>query len=219
MIRNRFTLTGLSYAYMFFLGIGATIVGAASRNIGLSPFQIGLLLAVQNVGFMFSVIVVGSLSDVFDKAIILALGSLVLGVSFFLFYRWQPFALNCLFMAFVGVGIGCYEGATDAMLLEIHSTRQSLHVSINHLFVTLGSLMITLYLIFLQMSWARSTNQAAAAVLLLAALYAVSRAGTPRGSGETLARKLRVLRTEPAVIALFFSTMFAVGLEMGSVAS
>ena len=129
MIRNRFTLTGLSYASMFFLGIGATIVGAASRNIGLTPYQIGLLLAVQNVGFMFSVIVVGGLSDVFDKAIILAFGSLVLSASFFLFYRWEPFVLNCLFMGLIGVGIGCYEGATDAMLLEIHSTRQSLHMA------------------------------------------------------------------------------------------
>ena len=217
MIRNRFTLTGLSYASMFFLGIGAAIVGAASRNIGLTPYQIGLLLAVQNVGFMFSVIVVGSLADVFDKAVILALGSLVLSVSFFLFYRWEPFAVNCLFMAFVGVGSGCYEGATDAMLLEIHPTRQSLHVSINHLFVTLGSLMITLYLIFLQMDWARSTNQAAAAVLFIAALYAVSRAGTPRAGGESLTQKLRILRTEPVVFALFFSAMFALGLEMGSV--
>ena len=58
MIRNRKILTMSSFAAMFFLGVGSAIIGAASRNIGLSPDQIGLLLAIQNVGFILSVITV-----------------------------------------------------------------------------------------------------------------------------------------------------------------
>jgi hypothetical protein len=45
MIRNRNILTASSFAAMFFWGVGSAIIGTASRNIGLSPFQIGLLLA------------------------------------------------------------------------------------------------------------------------------------------------------------------------------
>lgn len=201
---------------MFFLGVGTTIVGAASRNIGLSPFQIGLLLAVQNVGFMFSVLAVGALSDRFDKAKILFFGSLVLSVSFALFYRWQPFAANCLIMFFLGIGIGSYEGATDAMLLDLHRRRQSLHISINHLFVTLGALTITLYLIFLQMNWGRSTTQSAAVVLFIAVLYGFSRTGISRAAAGPLAERLGTLRRQPVIAVLFLSAMCAIGLELGS---
>jgi len=57
-----------SFTAMFFLGVGSAIIGAASRNIGLSPYQIGLLLATQNIGFILSVITVGTLADSTDKA-------------------------------------------------------------------------------------------------------------------------------------------------------
>lgn len=36
---------------MFYLGEGSTIIGAASCSIGLSPYQIGLLFATQDIGF------------------------------------------------------------------------------------------------------------------------------------------------------------------------
>ena len=45
-----------SFTVMFFLGVGLAIIGAASRNIGLSPYQIGLLFWTQNIGFTVSVI-------------------------------------------------------------------------------------------------------------------------------------------------------------------
>ena len=35
---------------MFFLGIVIAVVGAAARNIGLEPAQIGLLVSAQNLG-------------------------------------------------------------------------------------------------------------------------------------------------------------------------
>jgi len=47
MIRNRNILTMSSFAAMFFLGVGSAVIGAASRNIGISPYQIGLLLALM----------------------------------------------------------------------------------------------------------------------------------------------------------------------------
>jgi hypothetical protein len=45
MIRNIKAITASCYVAMFFLGVSASLVGAAARNIGLSPYQIGLLIA------------------------------------------------------------------------------------------------------------------------------------------------------------------------------
>jgi MFS family permease len=68
MIRHRGVLTGSSYLSMFFLGVGTAVIGAASGSIGHTPYQTGLLISVQNVGFIVSVLASGSLADSSDKA-------------------------------------------------------------------------------------------------------------------------------------------------------
>ena len=52
---------------MFFVGLTAVIIGAAATNIGLLPHQIGLLMSIQNVGFLLAVIISGALSDTYEK--------------------------------------------------------------------------------------------------------------------------------------------------------
>jgi hypothetical protein len=44
MTGNKNLLTMSSFTAMFLLGVGTAVIGTASRNIGLSPDQIGLLL-------------------------------------------------------------------------------------------------------------------------------------------------------------------------------
>ncbi|MCQ3979798.1 MAG: hypothetical protein DPW09_40795, partial [Anaerolineae bacterium] len=110
MINNIKALTLSSYLAMFFLGVGASIIGAAAQNIGLSPAQIGLLIAVQNVGFMLSVFVAGTLADSYEKPKILLVGSLMLAVSFFTFFLSELFWVNLLLMLLFGAGMGVYEG-------------------------------------------------------------------------------------------------------------
>ena len=215
MIRNTPLLTASSYASMFFLGVGTAIIGAASGNIGLSPHQIGLLVSAQNVGFILAVLIAGALADSTQKPRLLAAGSLILSVSFFLFYLWRPYGLNLLIMFFIGAGIGTYEGVADAMLLDLHEKRQALFISINHFFVTFGCLAITLYLLFLQMDWRRSLIQSAAVVLVLAVIYAFSRAGNGRPGSPTLRERLAFLKTQ-AVLALFLAlATIGVGIELG----
>lgn len=83
MIQNVKIITASSFLAMFFLGVGSTIIGAASKNIGLTPHQIGLLIAIQNVGFIFSVIVSGMLADRFSKTKLMFMSSFIL-VPFFI---------------------------------------------------------------------------------------------------------------------------------------
>ncbi len=217
MIRSKSALTGALFASMLFVGIGSTIIGASARNIGLTPYQIGILIAVENLGFMLAVILTGALSDVYEKPKILVVGSLVLAVAFYTFYISGIFSLNLIIMFFIGAGIGSYEGVTDAMLLDIHSKKEGLYINVNHFFVTFGSLMITLYLIFLQMNWRHAVTQSGIAVSLLVVIFLFSKLETKNSSQEKLTERIKFLVRERAVGVLFFTTICAVGMELGSV--
>jgi fucose permease len=203
-----------SFAAMFFLGVGSAIIGAASRNIGLSPYQIGLLLASQNIGFILSVITVGTLADSTDKARLMFAASLIIAVSFFFFYLKDAFILNLGIMLVIGVGIGGYEGAADAMLLDIHERRESLFISVNHFFVTFGELMIVIYLIFLQMNWRESMVQSAAAVLVLAIIFSLSRVPPRKVVSANFRKRLVFLGKQRPVLVLFLMASCAVGIEL-----
>ena len=214
MLQNRNGLTLSSFAAMFFLGVGSAIIGAASRNIGLSPFQIGLLLASQNVGFILSVITVGTLADSTDKARLMFAASLIIAVSFFFFYIKESFILNLAIMLIIGIGIGGYEGAADAMLLDIHDRRESLFISVNHFFVTFGELMIVIYLIFLQMNWRKSMVQSAVAVFVLAVVFGLSRVAPKNQTAERFRKRLAFLGKQRPVLVLFLMASCAVGIEL-----
>ena len=214
MIQNKNVLTTGSFAAMFFLGVGTAILGAASRNIGLTPSQIGLMLSIQNVGFIISVVAVGSLADTTDKAKLMFAASLVIAISFTFFYLWGSFPLNLFIMLVIGIGIGGYEGSADPLLLDLYTRRQSLFISINHFFVTFGELMITAYLIFLQMDWREALVQSAAAVLILAVLFGLARVPKEQAVTETLHNRFTFLRKQRSVLVLFLLAACAVGIEL-----
>jgi MFS family permease len=186
----------------------------------LTPYQIGLLLAVQNVGFIISVSLFGALSDTYEKPRLLFLSSLVLAISFALFYIRTSFLLNLLVMFFIGLGMGGYEGIADAMLLDIHEEKESLYILVNHFFVTFGSLMITLYLLFLQMNWRRSMVQSSIVVGCLVCLFAITRlekGKTQSGSRQNLLERLRAIKSGRLVFTLLLAASCIVGVELGTI--
>lgn len=215
MIRNVKALTASSYLSMFLLGFTSTVIGAAARNIGLTPYQIGLMLAVQNVGFIAAVAVSGALADMREKPRLLAVGSLVMFGGLIVFFATDVFALYLLAMVLIGAGAGSFEGVSDAMLMDLHRGRESVHISVNHFFVTFGSAGITVYMIFLQMNWRNAIVQAAAVVLLLAVFFALARLAVRGSSGGGYRDRLTVLTRERAVVFLFLTTIFVVGVEVG----
>ena len=217
MIRNVKALTASSYLSMFFLGVTTAVVGAAAKNIGLTPYQIGLMLAVQNVGFIISVSVSGALADTREKPRILLVGSLVLAGGLLIFYTSYPFALFLVAMLFVGAGMGTYEGATDAMLMDLHQERESLHISINHFFASFGMLAITIYLIFLQSNWRYAIIRSAIVVLLLALFFGLAKLESRGSKGESYWAKLKILTEERVVVILFMCTALVVGVELAFV--
>jgi MFS family permease len=201
---------------MFFIGVATTIIGAAARNIGLTPYQIGMFMTVQNLGFMISVIISGALADTHDKTNILFAGSSILAAAFITFYLSKSFSVNLIIMFFIGIGTGTYEGVTDAMLIDIHDERENLFINVNHFFVTFGSLMITLYLIFLQMNWRRSATQSGIVVAVLAIFFLLARQAGGKKVSDSLMTRIKFLTRERAVGILFIVTIFSVGIELGT---
>ena len=202
---------------MLFLGLSAALVGAAAKNIGLSPYQIGLLIAAQNLGFIVSVMIAGALADTHSKPKILLVGSLILALAFFAFYSTDLFWLNLAIMFAIGAGIGAYEGVTDALLLDIHDERQNYYINVNHFFVTLGSIIIAVYLTFLSLNWRNAVIQSGVVVLILAVVYALMRVRRRHVEHEPYLERLRILTRDRVVIALFVATILIVGVEAGSV--
>jgi fucose permease len=140
--------------------------------------------------------------------------SLIIAASFFFFYLKDSFVLNLGIMLIIGVGIGGYEGAADAMLLDIHEKRESLYITVNHFFVTFGELMIVIYLIFLQMNWRKSMVQSAAAVLALAVIFGLSRVPPQKMVAENFRKRLAFLGKQRPVLVLFLMASCAVGIEL-----
>ena len=215
--RSSKALTASAYLSMFFLGVSGLLIGAAARNIGLSPFQIGLLLAVQNIGFMVSVSISGAMADTHDKSKILFVGSLILAFSLLTLYVVDLFWLYLVIMFLNGVGIGTYEGVTDAMLIDLHTRRVSLHINVNHFFVTFGSIVIAVYLTFLQMNWRVSVIQSGIVVLLLAIFFALTRLAPKQKLSEPYLDRLKILTQDRTIIVLFTLTILVVGVEIASI--
>lgn len=217
MIKNIKIITASSFTAMLFLGVAGSLIGAAARNIGLSPFQINLMLVSQNVGFMVSVLITGALADTYAKPRILFWGSLILAAAFLFFYLFNSFGLNLLIMFFIGVGIGTYEGTTDAMLLDIHTHRQGLFINLNHFFVTFGSILITIYLIFLEMNWRNAVTQSGISVFLLAVLFVFIRVETKAKHAESYVKRMQMITREKLLVGFFIATIIIVGAEAGTV--
>jgi len=216
-MNNTVALTLASYLSMLFLGVASSLIGGAARNIGLEPFQIGLMIAAQNIGFMIAVLVSGTISDIYEKPKILLLGSLLLAVGFLLFYSLPYFWLNALIMLVIGLGVGTYEGVTDAMLLDLHQQKGALHINVNHFFVTTGSILITIYLIYLQVDWRRSITQSSLIILVLALIYALFRLKPHMTQNISVVKRLAHLLKDKLVIVFFIATLLVVGIETGTV--
>jgi FHS family glucose/mannose:H+ symporter-like MFS transporter len=217
VIKSIKALTLSSYLAMFFLGVAASLIGATARNIGLSPTQIGLLVAVQNAGFILAVLLAGGLADSYEQPKLLLVGSLLLAFSFLTFYLSELFWINLGLMLVFGAGMGVYEGVTDTMLLELHPGRASLHINVNHFFVTFGSIMIATYLLFLQLHWRQSVIQAGLMVLLLALFFGLTKLKNRHKQAESYRERLYLLSRDRRVVALVLATILAVGVEAGSI--
>ncbi|HJS30177.1 MAG TPA: MFS transporter, partial [Anaerolineales bacterium] len=89
-------------------------------------------------------------------------------------------------------------------------------INLNHFFVTFGSIVIVVYLTYLQMDWREAVTQSAGVVLLLAIYFLAARL-RPHDSGDRYLDRIKILARERAVIALFLLSVLVVGVEAASI--
>ncbi len=214
-IRGKASITALAFTSMFFLGLGVTLIGATAHTVGITAEQVGILMTVKQLGFLSSIAVAGTLGDRRSKTRILAIGAVILAAGFYFFFRSEIFALNMLIIYMIGVGTGCFEGVTDALLVDTHGRRAHVYVSLNHFLVVLGMFLITLYMFYLGLQWRSALIQSGAVLLVLAVAAFITRDSSKRGSGRFDWAAILRLLGDKTMINLFIATMCAIGLEAG----
>lgn len=211
-------LTGASFASMFLLGVGLAVIGGAAPALGLSATEVNLLLTFENAGFVVAMLIFGSLADVKSRPPMMLIACLIIAPGFFFLYRSEAFIVNALIMVAIGVGMGGFEGISDPMLFELYDRRRNLAISINHLSVTLGSLLITVYLIFLQLDWRRSMVQAAIAAIVIGAVFAFSPLPAhPAAKHLSPGDRLRIVRKDPHAAIMFLTMICGYGMQAASI--
>jgi hypothetical protein len=136
----------------------------------------------------------------------------MLGTSFALLYRSDVFEVNLAVMLLMGAGMGVAEAVTDAWLLEMHTRNESRLVTINHLAVSIGSVVITIYLMTLHLDWRSALVQVAVVLGALAVVAAVLR---PAGHAPSRRRGVPVIKelsADASVGLLMLAAAGAVGL-------
>ncbi len=113
--------------------------------------------------------------------------------------------------------MGAYEGATDALLVDLHEARAALFINVNHSFVTIGALTIALYLISLQMNWRAAVVQSGIIILALAIVFRLGSLPRRPQAQSSLREKASVLVHEPLLALLFVAAVLAVGVEVGTI--
>lgn len=217
MIRHATPITVASFAAMLFVGVGIAVIGAAARDIGLRPEEIGWLLGAEHLGFAVAVGLAGAAADVRSKAGLLLGGSVALAAAFALLFVWPALVVNLGIMVGVGVGIGIYEAVTDPMLMDLHPARQSRVISLNHAFLSLGALSITVYVLLASLAWRTSMVLSAVIVAGLGLFFALTRLERRPAPAEGTWRRLRSLERRGTLAVLCLATMIAVGIEIGTV--
>lgn len=216
-VTGRAPTTALSFTGMFFLGLGIALIGASAQNAGISADRIGILITVQQLGFLSSVALAGKAADRRSKTLLLTLGAVLVAVGFFFFFVTDIFLLNVAMIFLAGIGIGIFEAVTDALLVDTHRARASVFITLNHFFVVAGMLVITIYMIYLRLEWRAALVQSSVILMLLAIAGVIVK--DPPGSGATgtdwsgFARLLGNRTT----IKLFVATTCALGVETGTV--
>ncbi len=216
MITNTRAITGLSFGSMFFLGVCLTMVGATARAGGLSAYEVGILFSVQNLMNVISILFFAAWSDSYPKRIILAVGGALTGFAIFFYFARPEFAFNLVVLALVGFGIGSFDAGTDPLLLDIHKSRQEFFLATNHFFVTMGQLSLTLFMVFLAVTWRSAVVFSSALLLLISLGFWFSRPPAPTHNPPSPKERFVLLTENSTLVVLFFLMVITMGMQLGA---
>lgn len=149
MHHNKKLLTYTTYFFLSLYGIAITAIGPAisiiSRDFGVKEGAIGLLFAVQSVGFLVFVLMGGIFADKYGIKFIslLSAGGLSIGLCAIVFCPSMYFMYIAVFI--VGCAGGFIEVAVNTIISELYRESRTASLNLLHVYFGVGAIVGPVY--------------------------------------------------------------------------
>ena len=206
---------------MFLFGIAAALLGATlpllSERLQIGLGRVGTLFLVMNACMLASSFALGALQDRFGMKPPLVAGPLVVGAALLVVAGAQSYAQLLLAVALLGVGGSALNGASNALVADLHEDPAAKSAALNlvGLFFGFGALFIPFAIgLLLRTAGLRAILLGAAGLCGLVAMANALPAYPPakQAGGLSLAEAVRLVR-DPLVLLLGFLLFFQSGNE------
>lgn len=141
-------LTAASSSSIFIFGIVMAILGAIlpqlADNLNLQRTQAGNLFFVMNLGMLAATLFFGPVVDRFGFKLLLALGSLLVGLSFTGLAYSSSYGLVMLSVVFLGLAGGVLNGGSNALVNDLHPGRRAAALNFLGVFFGFGAMLVPL---------------------------------------------------------------------------
>ena len=137
-----------AFAGMFLFGIAAALLGATlpllSERLEIGLGRVGTLFLVMNACMLASSFALGALQDRFGMKPPLVAGPLVVGAALLVVAGAESYAQLLLAVALLGVGGSALNGASNALVADLHEDPAAKSAALNRvgLFFGFGALFI-----------------------------------------------------------------------------
>jgi len=206
---------------MFLFGIAAALLGATlpllSERLEIGLGRVGTLFLVMNACMLASSFALGALQDRFGMKPPLVAGPLVVGAALLVVAGAETYAHLLLAVALLGVGGSALNGASNALVSDLHEDLAAKSAALNRvgLFFGFGALFIPFAIgLLLRTAGLRAILTAGAVLCALVAVANALPAYPPakQAGGLSLAEAARLAR-DPLVLLLGLLLFFQSGNE------
>ncbi len=214
-------LSAAAYAGMFLFGVAAAVLGATlpllSERLALGLGRVGTLFLVMNACMLASSFPLGALQDRLGMKPPLVAGPLVVGAALLVVALADTYFHLLAGVALLGVGGCALNGASNALVADLHEDASAKSAALNRVgvFFGFGALFIPLAIgLLVRAAGLREILSGAVALCLVVAVTNALPAFPPakQAGGLSLAEAARFARN-PLVLLLGFLLFFQSGNE------
>jgi len=142
-IENRPTISIMTFLSQGMLGFAFSIIGSTIPIIkdyfGFSLRTAGLVVSIIQIGYAFAAFGGGVITDVMKRERLLAIGSLVIGISSLLVGYFKAGWINFLLFMVIGIGCGTIFISSNTLVVQLFSEKRGTFLNIHHIFFATGS--------------------------------------------------------------------------------
>ena len=214
-------LSAAAYAGMFLFGVAAAVLGATlpllSERLEIGLGRVGTLFLVMNACMLASSFALGALQDRFEMKPPLVAGPLVVGAALLVVAVAGSFAHLLAGVALLGVGGAALNGASNALVADLHDDPTAKSAALNRVgvFFGFGALFIPFAIgLLVRAAGLRGILLGATSLCVLVAIANALPAYPPakQAGGLSLAEAVRFAR-DPLVLLMGFLLFFESGNE------